>query len=528
MSKIYSYKVDQIRVPLDYDNSMVLSKVSREIRLKKEFIKDVSIIKRSIDARQKPQYTLSVEIQCEKPIKHKSRNVQTIKEKIAPLSVQFIGQQKERPVIVGAGPAGLWAAWYLAKAGLKPILIERGEQASERKKSVSSFWAKGTLNKESNVLYGEGGAGLFSDGKLTARSKDRGRVKMFLDLLVKHGASKEILIDTHPHIGSDLLMKIVPSIREEIKTLGGDVYFSTSLESIVSENGSIKSIKTNKDEIKTDRVILAIGHSARDTYRMLVENGVKLQNKPFAMGVRLELPQEHIDKNRYRCYDPRLGAASFRLTRKENHDIRACYSFCMCPGGQVISCANEEGLLTSNGMSYSKRSLPSGNAAFLVPVTTEDHQHLNTIDNLTGIAFQEQLEREAFKAGGSDYALPASDLSSFLNKTMPVNLAEYCSPNRVKAADLNSILPEFISKTLRSAIPPMLSQLGSPDPSTVMIYGTETRSSSPVQIIRDENGESISLKGLYPAGEGAGYAGGIVSSGIDGLKAAESIVNSYI
>ncbi len=526
-NKYYKYRIDQVRVGLDYSDNQVLSKISRETALKKDSILKFNIVKKSVDARKAPQYILSVEINSDTKIRKKNRNVHILNKEEKPLSIKHIGKQKKQPVIVGAGPAGLWAAWYLAKSGLCPILLERGEEASERRITVNNFWNKGILNKESNVLYGEGGAGLFSDGKLTARSKDKGRVKMFLDLLVSHGASKDILIDTHPHIGSDLLMQIVPSIREEIISLGGEIFFSETLKELIISNQKLTSIKTDKREIVTDKLLLATGHSARDIYRMLAEKEVALRNKPFAIGVRLELPQEHIDRNRYRCYDSRLGAASFRLTRKETEDTRACYTFCMCPGGQVISCAHEPGMLTSNGMSYSKRAMPSGNAAFLVPVIPTDHEHLDVHHALSGIKFQEELEKKAFLAGGGDFALPASDLKSFLQGTTPDKLAQYCSPHRVKAADINSILPEFISKTLGDAIPPMLSQLGNPDPSKVMIYGTETRSSSPVQIARDENGESINTKGLFPAGEGAGYAGGIVSSGIDGLKAAQAIVESY-
>lgn len=527
MPTIFNYRVDQIRVDLSYTNEQITSKICRETALKKEFIKSQEITKRSIDARKKPQYILSVNISTIKKIRKKSRNIYFIENQPEPSTINFIGPQKNAPVVVGAGPAGLWAAWYLSKAGLNPILIERGEEATIRKRSVNQFWNSGLLNKESNVLFGEGGAGLFSDGKLTARSKDRGRVRMFLDLLVKHGASPDILIDTHPHIGSDLLMKIVPSIRQEIIDLGGTINFSTRLDDIEIIDNRVSAIETSKGKILTDKLILAIGHSARDTYRMLSSKGISINSKPFAIGIRLELPQEHINNNRYRCYDKRLGSASFRLTRKETSSSRACYSFCMCPGGQVISCANTDEMLTSNGMSYSKRSLPSGNAAFLVPVLPSDHCHLENKDILTGIAFQEELERKAFIAGGSDFALPASDLTSFINNSEPHKLADYCSPHRIKPANLNNILPKFISDSLKVSIPPMLSQLGSPNPKDIMLYGTETRSSSPIQLSRDEKGQSINLKGLYPTGEGAGYAGGIVSSGIDGLKAAESVANTY-
>ena len=521
----YKYIVNQIRVPVDYTDIIITKKVSRFCRIPSSLIVSCKVVKRSIDARKTPQYVLSLEVITNNPIKFKHNSIiekRTISDKFSMPKIKGIHQQ---PVVVGAGPAGLIAALTLSQAGLKPILIDRGEAVFDRQKTVNNYWKKGVINEESNVLYGEGGAGLFSDGKLTARSKQKETVRDFLKILIDHGASKNILIDTHPHIGSDKLLTILPSIREEIIRLGGDIRFSTKLTDIIVENGSITRIKTDKDVIKTDILILAIGHSARDTYRMLYKKGIEMRAKPFAIGVRLELSQDQINSSRYICNRENIGAAEFRLTKKPSTNARASYSFCMCPGGQVISCASTKGQITSNGMSFSKRSLPMGNAAFLVPITPEDFGD-NTNDPLSGITFQEKLESYAFTAGGSDYSLPASNLEEYLKDITPISMPKYYSPHRIKLANLNEILPDFINKTLHYNIPNMLKELGNPDPKDVILYGTETRSSAPLQIIREKNGVSVNTKGLYPAGEGAGYSGGIVSSGIDGLKIAREIIMS--
>ena len=526
MSKKFSYRISQVRVPLDYTDETVLKRVSRLAKVPVKKIISTKIVRKSIDARKNPSYVLTVDISTPFLIKT-LHNIKPISENSEDLSPKNIGIQKDRPVIIGAGPAGLWAAWYLAKSGVKPILVERGEKVLKRAKSVNRFWKEGILNEESNVLYGEGGAGLFSDGKLTARSKDKGRVLQFLNLLVKHGASKEILIETHPHIGSDRLLKIIPSIREEIIALGGEIRFSSKLTELTVEKNKLVSIRINDKEISCSRLILATGHSARDIYDLLEKNGISQKAKPFAVGVRLELSQDLINNSQYRCYSEKLGAASFRLTQKATDFNRACYSFCMCPGGEVISCASEKGHLTTNGMSLQNRSKEFGNAAFLIPVSPIDLQKEYGESAFAGINFQKDLEQKAYILSGNNYAIPASNLSDFLNNVTPKKELVNYSASRIKTSNVNTILPAFIKDNLHSAIPKMLNKLGSPDPDKIIIYAPETRSSSPIQISRDENGESINTKGVFPAGEGAGYAGGIVSSGVDGLKAAESVVKSY-
>ncbi len=519
------YKVSQIKVSLDYDDQQVLKRLSRKLSIPPKMIQSFEVTKRSVDARNDLAYSLTIEMVTEQTIRKKHRDLQLIEMSSNDFTVPFVGKGLTRPVIVGAGPAGLTAAWVLAKAGLDPIVIERGESIDKRSPKVNRFWMKGILEAESNVLYGEGGAGLFSDGKLTARSKDHHRVKLFLELLVRHGADDEVLIDSHPHVGTDRLMKILPSIRAEIIENGGEFRFNTKMESVISEGGKVIGIATSEGIIKSDNVILAIGHSARDTYRTLFEDGITMVPKSNAIGVRVELPQEGINKSQWGCAtSDELGSASFRLTRKENSSSRACYSFCMCPGGEVISCASEEGMLTSNGMSYHNRNLPFGNAAFLVPVTPKDFCDPSELNALSGILFQEKMERDAFVAGGSDYALPVSLLDDFLRGGEPTRLPEAYSARRIAGANLHEILPDFIANSLKESLPQMLRKLGNPSHDQVTIYGSETRSSAPLQITRDANGESVSHKGLFPTGEGAGYSGGIVSSGIDGIKIAETII----
>ncbi|WP_372797390.1 NAD(P)/FAD-dependent oxidoreductase, partial [Pontiella sp.] len=415
-------------------------------------------------------------------------------------------------------PAGLMAALTLARAGHKPLLIERGAETPERESQVASFWKNGTLDTESNVLYGEGGAGLFSDGKLTARSKDRARIRRFFETLVECGASSDILIEAMPHIGTDDLTHIIPAVRRQIWEYGGACAFNTAFEGLIIEDGAVRGVRASGKEIRTDTVFLATGHSARDVYRQLQADGVPLEAKPFAVGVRLEIPQHLINTAQYGKWAtlPGLGSASFRLTRREENSARRCYSFCMCPGGEVISCASSEGMLTTNGMSLSARAEPFGNAAMLIPVETGDFP---SGDALGGIAFQEDMEKKAFAAGGADYSLPAARLTDFLEgRVSDLPAARSCA--RAVPALLQDMLPEFAVHTHQSALPGMLGELNGTPLEEALLYAAETRSSSPVRILRGPGGES-EIKGLYPCGEGAGYAGGIVSSALDGMKLAE-------
>lgn len=527
-------QVQQVNVPLGYDNTTILQRVGKKLGCTQTTLSHLSIVRRSLDARPRnpePVYVLTVEVNLDLPELPRSARipgVEILAEPAAearPVPAPVVSSRFTlRPVVVGAGPAGLMAAYKLATAGARPLLIERGDEAPERAPKVAQFWNSGILDPESNVLYGEGGAGLFSDGKLTARSKERGRIREFMTLLYSCGANENVLIDAEPHVGSDALLTIVPRLREQIIAAGGEVRFRSRLDTVIIESGKLRGIVVNGQEMACTHCVLAVGHSARDIYEMLAERGVALQPKPFAVGVRLEIPQSAIDRAQYGRFagSPLLGAASFRLTRREEHGLRSCYSFCMCPGGKVISCASEPGLLTTNGMSYSKRSLPLGNAAFLVPVSPADYPgHANPA--LAGVEFQRTLERAAFSVAGGGYKVPAVRLVDFLARRITPTLPGDGSCPYATPAEFRRILPAFITDTLASAIPPMLKELRGVKLEEAVLYAPETRSSSPLWITRNPDGESVNTHGLYPVGEGAGYAGGIVSSALDGMRGAEHL-----
>ncbi len=357
-------------------------------------------------------------------------------------------------------------------------------------------------------------------------------MRLFFSTLVEAGAHSDILIDSEPHIGSDKLLEIIPKIREKIIQFGGEIKFATKLEKIITNEGQVQAVIINGNEFKTQHLLLATGHSARDVYELLAENQVELLAKPFAIGIRLEMPQAQINKGQYGDFagHPQLKPASFKVTRKAEKDCRSCYSFCMCPGGVVISCASQEGMLTTNGMSYSSRNGFWGNAAFLVPVSPEDYAKTNkeTVHpQLAGLAFQQQIEKAAFVEGGSNYSLPATRLTDFLADRQSETLPENRSCKRAVSADFRKILPDYVINTLKNSIKPMLKEVSSQELcNEALLYAAETRSSSPLRILRDESGQSLSHKGLFPAGEGSGYAGGIVSSAIDGIKAAEMLIKS--
>jgi uncharacterized FAD-dependent dehydrogenase len=495
-------------------------------------------VRRSLDARPRrssPAVVLQVEADVSGRIRSSLNRLRNVELRIPKVEnaddVPRFVAPKHRPVVVGAGPAGLMAAYHLALAGLKPILIERGGKAEDRKLAVDAFWKLGKLNPESNALFGEGGAGLFSDGKLTARSKDRPRVRRFCETLVACGASSDILIDSEPHVGSDKLLEIVPRLRMLIEKHGGELRYDTRLEDISFDDGRLVSVVAGGASIETRHLVLCVGHSARDVYHLLADRGVALEAKPFAIGVRLELPQSQIDKAQYGRFFGHSGLkpASFKLTRKPEGDALACYSFCMCPGGLVIPCANENGMLTTNGMSYSARDGFWGNAAFIVPVdpkTFGDAAHSGDHPALAGVRFQETIEKAAYSAAGGDFNVPAARLTDFLADRISVDLPDTRSCSKSVPASFAEILPASILSTLKVAVPRMLRQLNGCKLDDALLYAAETRSSSPIRILRDDECRSLSHPDLYPAGEGSGYAGGIVSSAIDGLKAAEMLVQA--
>lgn len=530
-------RIHQLVVSLDCTPEDVVAAVARRLRRAARHVSNVEVVRRSVDARKRrgePMFVLSVEADVKgrapRPIQGKLEYVQapTESKRMSAPGLMISAGSRGRVVVVGAGPAGLMAALTLAEAGAQPLLLERGQGVGDRTRQVGRFWHEGLLDPESNALYGEGGAGLFSDGKLTSRSKDRPRVRRMLEALVRFGAPSDILVDAEPHVGSDVLTKIVPALRGAIVAAGGEVRFGARVDGLEVEAGQVRALHLADERIECLACVLATGHSARDTYRALYTAGASLESKAFAVGLRAELPQVVVDRAQWGQWvgHPRLGAASFRLTRPDDEASRACYSFCMCPGGVVISCASQPGMLTTNGMSLSARDGRWGNAAFLVPAGPGDYPSEDGLPpELAGLAFQAGIERRAFEAGGGDYSLPASRLTDFLAGTSGGELPPDRSCLRSRPADLRGLLPPFVVQTLERAIPDMFARMEGTSPEQVTLYGAETRTSSPVRILRGPTGESVSVAGLFPAGEGSGYAGGIVSSGVDGMKAAKSLLS---
>lgn len=530
-------EINQVELPLQYSDDNIITALANKLSCQENQILSWTIKRRSLDARPirtAPVYSVVIEVELSSSYKpnFQGQDFTIIKES------NLINEFPEttfsfRPVIVGAGVAGLMAAYYLAKSGAKPIILERGSKAEFRSVKVNNFWENGILDLNDNVLFGEGGAGLFSDGKLTTRSKDKGRIFDFYNILSLCKAPEETFINAEPHLGSDVLIKIIPSLRKHIESLGGTFFYNTPMTDLEISNDSITGVITDKLKFETKAVILATGHSARDVYELLSKKNIELEQKPFAVGIRLEIPQDQINTARYRKFKdhPSLEPASFKLTRLPEISCRPCYTFCMCPGGRVIACANENNRLTTNGMSYSNRNLKYGNAAFIVPVMPSDFKDCTGIYEdkaLYGLNFQIKIEEAAFNAAGKDFSLPALMLEDFLLSKVSLTLPHDRSCPRSLAASFDEIFPDFILNTLRIQIPAMLSQLKGTQRADAIVYAPETRSSSPVRILRNDYGYSPSVKGLYPIGEGAGYSGGIVSSAIDGLKIAGYVALSAL
>lgn len=508
--------------------------VMAELRIKETSIKNIMIRRKSLDARKKDDihyiYTVDVELaEGDKIIKNIKKRKGGADISVSPYKKYELpkGEIKEgkRPVVAGFGPAGMFAALVLAEKGMCPIVIERGKDVDSRTEDVERFWNGGKFDPESNVQFGEGGAGTFSDGKLTTRIKDP-RSSFVTDEFIDAGAPGEIAYEAKPHIGTDKLKGVVKNIRKKIIELGGEVRFECRLSAIESTDGRVTAVITDKGKIETDSLILAVGHSARDTFYELAEEGITLEKKPFAVGVRIEHRQSDISRAQYGEAAKLLPPADYMLTYTTKAG-RGVYTFCMCPGGYVVAAASEEGRLVVNGMSEYARDSQNANSALLVQVGPEDFPSDNV---LAGVEFQRRIEEKAFKAGGGDYSAPIQRLGDFMEGRVSEKEGEVHHSYRpgTRFSDLNDVLPEFVCDSIKEAIPALGRKLSGFDSPDAIMTGAETRSSSPVRIVRDESGQSVSLKGLYPTGEGAGYAGGIVSAAVDGVRQAENIIKERI
>ncbi len=514
-----------LNVPLDYSEESLRTSVAKKCAIAPDQILSLTVVRRSVDARKKEDVhfvlTVHFKVKNEALLLKKCRFL-TVPAGIPALSLpapRFISP----PLVVGAGPAGLFAALTLARAGANPVLIERGRPVDARTADVEKLSAEGILDPESNVQFGEGGAGAFSDGKLTCGIKSP-YLRTVLETFVAHGAPREILIDSMPHIGTDRLKSVVSSIRKEIISLGGTVLFETRLEKLLIRGshleGAVLIHAGEEREILTDTVLLCIGHSARDTVQSLFLQGIRMAQKPFAMGVRIEHPRILIDRAQYGSFagHPALGAASYKLVC-HTPDGRGVYTFCMCPGGHVIAAASQPGGIAVNGMSFHARDAENSNSALLVGVRSED---FGDDHPLAGMVLQRSIERAAFTAAGGGFRAPAQRVEDFLADRTTGAFGTVCPSYRpgVTPVDLRAVLPSFITEDLKTGIRFMNTQLSGFAMPDAVLTAPETRSSSPVRLLRDQNSEAENCAGLFPVGEGAGYAGGIVSAAIDGISAA--------
>jgi len=520
-------RIRDISLPPAHDHNQLLFEAARMLKISGSKIRKISIARRSVDARKKPDvrivYTVDIWVDgnekkvlsqsgCKKAALHNPEYYKVPKA---------AGTAHHRPIVVGFGPAGMFAALVLAKAGLKPLVLERGEDAATRHEKVQRFFQSGRLDTVSNVQFGEGGAGTFSDGKLNTGVNNI-RSGWILEQFVKAGAREDILFDTKPHIGTDVLLNVVRNLRKRIIDLGGEVLFSTQMTALHFADSQICAVETSRGEtIPCSHVILAIGHSARDTFTMLHDLKIPMEAKPFAMGVRIEHPQSIINTSQYGSDELPLPPADYKLVK--HLDNETVYTFCMCPGGYVVAAASEEGGIVTNGMSLADRDGSNANAALLVSVNPDDFPFEGV---LGGMEWQRQIEQKAFSLSDS-YRAPAQTVGDFLagKASTAQGTVEPTYRPGVTWCDLHDILPEKITKALETALPLLDGRLKGFAMPDAVLTAPETRSSSPVRILRDETRQSC-LRGLYPTGEGAGYAGGIMSAAIDGMLSAEAVIKS--
>ncbi len=541
-------RLSEVRLPLDHGPEDLEQAILRRLRIPPERLLSHRLIKRSIDARRRERiqliYSLDVKVRGESAVLRKHRADQRLRvapdtryRPVAKAPEGFGLEGTTRPVVVGAGPCGYFAALLLAQMGFRPLLLERGQAVKQRTADTFGFWrGNSPFNPESNAQFGEGGAGTFSDGKLYSQVSDPEHYgRKVLEELVACGASEEILTVHRPHIGTFKLATVVRGLRARIEALGGEVLFNSRVTRLqLSDSSGEKPhqldglVLADGTEIPCQHLVLAPGHSARDCFEMLEEIGVELQRKPFAVGVRIEHPQHLIDAARWgeAAGHPRLGAAEYKLVHHAENG-RCVYSFCMCPGGFVVGATSEEGRVVTNGMSQHSRNERNANSGLVVALDADDLAPFERFpgDPLAGIALQRELEARAFRLGGSSYAAPAQRLEDFLAARPSTRLGAIAASYQpgVHPADLDDLLPTPIVVALREALPAFARKLKGYDHPDAVLTGVETRTSSPVRIPRDDALESLNVRGLVPAGEGAGYAGGILSAGIDGIRAAEAL-----
>lgn len=530
-------RISQLKLRINHTEADLTKKIEKTLHLKEGALLSYRIKKQSIDARKKPElyfvYAVDVTVANETKLlkKNKDKNVSYVENFLYKLPKHGNQKLTSRPVIVGSGPAGLFCAYMLAQAGYQPILIERGMPVEERMRDVEAFWNGGALKPESNVQFGEGGAGTFSDGKLNTLVKDEnGRNTKVLEIFTEHGASEEILYVNKPHIGTDVLVDVVRNMRNHIIEMGGEIHFHTKLtELIVNESKTISGVRlvdTISGEVKewnTELVVLAIGHSARDTFQTLYEHNIPMEAKSFAVGVRVEHPQTMINHSQYGMEESEfLQAAAYKLTAKLENG-RGVYTFCMCPGGYVVNASSEEERLAVNGMSYHARDGKNANSAVIVTVSPEDYGCENP---LSGLEFQRRLEEKAYQAGNGK--VPVQLFGDFCKNQISTSLGNV--EPQIKGAytfgDVRGIFPEEIAQSIEDGIHAFDAKIAGYAREDAVLSGVESRTSSPVRIVRDETLQSA-VKGLYPCGEGAGYAGGITSAAMDGIKVAEAIIKRH-